>query len=227
VVVRQRKQDRFLLQREGLYYYWRRVPKSVEHLDDRAPLIRHSLKTDDLAEARAKRDLLEQADRMFWGALLTDADTAKALAGYQIARARAEALGFTYKPASEVANLPLDEILRRVSSISDPRTPVATETAALGGIEQPKVKVSEAFDVFCNEVRAADLAGKSEKQREQWKKVKKLAVTSFIAVVGDLAMIDITRDHGRQFYQHWVKRLAPTDGGKKKSVSLGKRRTGM
>ena len=66
-VVRQRQQDRFLLLRDGLYYYWRRVPKSVEHLDDRAPFIRHSLKTDDLAEARAKRDLLEQADRAFWG----------------------------------------------------------------------------------------------------------------------------------------------------------------
>jgi hypothetical protein len=88
----------------GLYYYWRRVPRSVEHLDDRAPFIRHSLKTDDLAEAGAKRDLLEQADRTFWGALLTGGDNAKALAAYQVARARAEALGFTYKPANEVAN---------------------------------------------------------------------------------------------------------------------------
>lgn len=102
-MVRQRKQDRFLLLRDGLYYYWRRVPRSVEHLDDRAPFIRQSLKTDDLAEARAKRDLLEQADREYWGALLTDGNTAKALAAYQVARARAEALGFTYKPANEVA----------------------------------------------------------------------------------------------------------------------------
>src|ERR1700738_4417619 len=70
------------------------------------------------------------------------------------------------------------DILRRISSISDLRTPVAVETAVLGGIEQPKVKVSEAFDIFCNEIRAAELAGKSEKQREQWKKVKKLAVSS-------------------------------------------------
>jgi hypothetical protein len=108
-----------------------------------------------------------------------------------VARARAEAMGFTYKPANEVANLPLDDILRRISSISDVRTPVAVETAVLGGIEQPKVKMSEAFDIFCNEIRAAELAGKSEKQREQWKKVKKLAVSSFIAVVGDLAMIDM------------------------------------
>jgi hypothetical protein len=48
----------------------------------------------------------------------------------------------------------------------------------------------------------------------------------YAAVVSDLAMIYITRNHARQFYQHWVKRLAPTDGGKKKSVSLGKRRMG-
>lgn len=225
-VVRQRQQDRFLLLRDGLYYYWRRVPRSVEHLDDRAPFIRHSLKTDDLAEARAKRDLLEQADRMFWGALLTGGDNANALAAYQVARARAEALGFTYKPANEVANLPFNDILRRMTAISDVRTPVAVETAILGGVEQPKVKVSDAFDIFCDEIRAAELAGKSEKQREQWKKVKKLAVTSFIAVVDDLAMTDITRDHARQFYQHWVKRLAPTDGSKKRSASLGKRRMG-
>jgi hypothetical protein len=81
-----------------------------------------------------------------------------------------------------------------MTAISDVRTPVAVETAILGGVEQPKIKVSDAFDIFCDEIRAAELAGKSEKQREQWKKVKKLAVTSFIAVVGDLAMIDITRE---------------------------------
>src|SRR5579862_689302 len=128
-----------------------------------------------------KRDLLEHADRAYWGALLTDGDDPKALAAYQVARARAEALGFTYKPANEVANLPFDDILRRMTTISDVRTPVAVETAILGGVEQPKIKVSDAFDIFCTEIRAAELAGKSEKQREQWKKVKKLAVTSFIA----------------------------------------------
>lgn len=54
-MVRQENQDRFLLLREGVYYYWRRVPKAVAHLDDRAPFIRQSLKTDDLAKARAAR----------------------------------------------------------------------------------------------------------------------------------------------------------------------------
>jgi hypothetical protein len=84
-VVRQQKQDRFLLLRDGLYYHWRRVPRSVEPMEGRAPFIRHSLKTDDLAETRAKRDLLERADRRYWGAPLTDGETPKALASYQVA----------------------------------------------------------------------------------------------------------------------------------------------
>lgn len=225
-MVRQQKQDRFLLIRDGVYYYWRRVPKAVEHLDERAPVIRHSLKTDDLAKARAKRDLLEKADEELWGSMLVGDDNIKALVAHQVARARAEALGFAYKPASEIATLPLDDLLRRVAAISDPRTPVAVETAVLGGVEQPKIKVTEAFTIFCDEIRAGELAGKSEKQRAQWKKVKKLAVTAFVAEAGDLPMVDITRDHGRQFYQQWVKKIAPKDGSKRMSASLGKRRMG-
>jgi hypothetical protein len=57
--------DRFLVQQSGIYYYWRRVPARFLPLDGRTAsgLIRASLKTDDLAEARAKRDMLEAADQ--------------------------------------------------------------------------------------------------------------------------------------------------------------------
>ncbi|WP_316168466.1 MULTISPECIES: hypothetical protein [unclassified Bradyrhizobium] len=30
----------------------------------------------------------------------------------------------------------------------------------LGGVDQPKVKVTDAFKIFCNEIRAAEIAGK-------------------------------------------------------------------
>jgi integrase len=226
-VVRQKKQDRFIVLRGGVFYYWRRVPKKVEHLDERAPFIRHSLGTDDIAIARSQRDLLEAANREMWASLLgTPGSSEQALAGYQAARNRAAALGFAYKPASEVAKEPLEDILRRIGSISDVRTPVAVEAAVLGGVEQPKVKVTEAFEIFCDEIRAAELAGKSDKQRKQWKKVKKLAVTTFVAVCGDLEMVEINRDHARQFYAHWTGKIAPKDGKNKKSASLGKRRMG-
>lgn len=226
-MVRQKKQDRFLVQREGVWYYWRRIPKAVDHLDERAPFIRLSLKTDDLAKARAQRDILEDADNTLWGSMLTSGGhNAGALAAHKVARLQAEALGFAYKPASEVAVLTVEEILRRTSAISEARANPAVEAAVLGGVDQPRVKVTEAFTIFCDEIRAADLAGKSDKQRKQWKKVKNVAVKAFVSVVDDLAMVDITRDHGRKFYQHWVKKLAPENGESRKSASLGKRRMG-
>ena len=46
---------RYLKNRDGVYQYVRRVPTSVADKDSRAPIIRISLKTNDLARAMTKR----------------------------------------------------------------------------------------------------------------------------------------------------------------------------
>jgi hypothetical protein len=71
-MLRNSGQDRFLVARNGVWYYWRRVPKTLVEIDTRAPVVRHSLKTDDLAKARAQRDILEKADNELWAAMLLD-----------------------------------------------------------------------------------------------------------------------------------------------------------
>ncbi|WP_244628495.1 DUF6538 domain-containing protein [Tardiphaga robiniae] len=227
-MVRQGNQDRSLLLRDGIYYYWRRVPKAVVHLDDRAPFIRQSLKTDDLAKARGQRDILEEADNSLWASMLGEGSKSEGAAtAHKLARARAEALGFSYRPASEIAQMPLEDIVQRFAAISRLRTPVAVETAIMGGVERPKVKVSEAFEVYCSEIAAVEIVGKSEEQKKAWKKVKQYAVDVFIEVVGeDLPMEDITRDHAQKMHNHFKKLIAPADGKNKKSASLGKRRMG-
>ncbi|MFY7809549.1 MAG: DUF6538 domain-containing protein, partial [Fimbriimonadaceae bacterium] len=58
--------DRFLQRRGDRWQYVRRVPASVAAQDQRAPVIRVSLKTHDLAVARVMRDALEQADHDLW-----------------------------------------------------------------------------------------------------------------------------------------------------------------
>lgn len=210
--------------RSGIYYYWRRVPKVVSHLDDRAPLIHKSLKTDDLAQARKMRDLLEEADDQLWGGLLSEGGAStQALAAHRSAQLRAEALGFAYKPASEVAQLPIQDIVRRFAAISDLRTPVAVEAAILGGVAQPEVTVTRAFEIYCDEIVASENAGKSTQQKEHWKAGKARTIDSFVEICGDLAMTDLTRDHGRQFYQHWLKLIVTEKGEHRRSPSLGNR----
>src|SRR5260370_7258026 len=71
-MLRKAGQDRFLVPRNGILYYWRRVPKTLVDIDRRPPFVRHSLKTDDLAKARSQRDILEKADNELWAAILLD-----------------------------------------------------------------------------------------------------------------------------------------------------------
>jgi integrase len=220
-------QDRFLVARNAIWYYWRRVPKALVEIDIRAPIVRHSLKTDDLAKARAQRDILEKADNELWAAMLLDGkDRPETLEAYKAAKLLSESLGFSYRPADELALRPIDDIVRRVAAIMDTRTPIALETAVLGGEKIPKIRVSEAFKIYCDEIVADEISGKSPAQRKQWEKVKRRAIDSFIAVVEDKAMTDITRDDGRAFHKHWLSKVAPKAGGPRKSASMGNRMIG-
>ena len=55
-MLRRSGQDRFLVPRNGILYYWRRVPRTLRKIDARAPIMRHSLKTDDLARPALQRN---------------------------------------------------------------------------------------------------------------------------------------------------------------------------
>ena len=80
------------------WHYKRKVPANVVDLDDRAPVVRLSLKTDDLAEARRKRDALELADNELWASFLVGSDAEVAVRRHKAAVRRAEAMGFGYRP---------------------------------------------------------------------------------------------------------------------------------
>jgi integrase len=226
-MLRQSKHDRFLVLRNRLLYYWRRVPKALRKIDTRAPIVRHSLRTDDLSKARAKRDILERADNELWAAMLLNGEgSAQAMEKYKAAKLLSEALGFSYRPADELARRPVEEIVERVTAIMGNGTPAVVSSAVMGGEQVPKVKVSEAFEIYCSEIVADEIAGKSLAQRKQWEKVKRRAINSFIAVIEDKAMTEITRDDGRAFHKHWLGKVAPKNGGPRKSASMGNRMLG-
>jgi hypothetical protein len=62
-MLRRSGQDRFLAPRNGILCYWRRVPRTLRKIDTRAPIMRHSLKTDDLARACLPPNL----EKLVWG----------------------------------------------------------------------------------------------------------------------------------------------------------------
>lgn len=212
-----RDRDRYLKCRRDRFYYHRRVPSDLARLDPRGT-IRIALKTPYIDVARAKRDQLERADNLYWQALRTGNREA-AFQRYQAAVERALALGFTYIPAPELAEAaPLPELLHRVETVSAPKdTPVAQ--AVLGHAPRPRLTVTEAFDIYVNEIEAPKLTTKSPAQYENWRAPKKRAVDHFIDVIGNIALEDITREHARTFYQWWLARVIPPEGSQAEPLS--------
>lgn len=221
--------DRFLTTRNGNYSYKRRMPLAVEHLDPRrGPHVRISLKTDDITMARRKRDMLEAADDALWASMLNDQPQDPARQRYEAALKRVEAMGFTFHVAEDLGqSAPVDDIFRRFEELLEGKPKHALATDLLGAVPVPRTTVSQAFDLYCDEIVADVLVGKSKVQKAQWKKVKRRAVNNFIALVSDKAMVDITRDDAMKVYRHWLARIVPKEEGVKPATpSSGNRDLG-
>lgn len=218
--------DRFIVERGGTFHYKRRVPADIADLDDRAPHVRLSLKTKDLAVARIKRDAFEAADDALWASLLTGDPAELAMKRYETAVSRAEAMGFSYRPVSQLAAGRIEEVVSRLEALADERSPPATALAVLGAQERPPVMFTAAFQRFLDELAPPLLVGKSEEQRRQWRKVIRRAINNFVEINGDMPIDDVEREHGLKIYDYWAARIAPKKGKPTHTASSGNRDLG-
>lgn len=219
--------DRYLSLRQGNYHYKRRVPVNIAHLDERAPHVRASLKTDDIAMARRKRDLLEAADDALWASLIVKGETDPARRRYEAAVKRVEALDFTFHGAAYFEEpAAFDDLMDRIRHVLQSGNEVQIAEPLLGAVDVPKMTVSKAFDLYCDEIVADELINKSQVQKDQWKKVKRRAVNNFIKLVSDKPMEEITIDDAKKVYRHWLNRIAPKEGSATAGASSGNRDLG-
>jgi len=237
---RTRDHDRHLRQRGGRWHYYRRVPKRFERFDDRGT-IRLALGTSSLETARIRRDELAEADDAFWAGMALAAaaedgegNARRALARrrYEAAMAAAMACGFRYRPVEQLTGEQhLEDVVRRLVALNDRGNAVVDEQpeqveALLGGVEEPRVTVSEALDIYFDEIAIDDQYGKSDAQVYQWRKVKRLSISYFIEQVGDLALVDITRDHALAYHRFWSDRVRGASGSKPVKPNTANRHIG-
>lgn len=209
-------QDRFLIMRGDYYHYKRRIPVNLIDVLKSGTHIRKALKTSDLVVARKRRDAIEAADNEYWSSLVLENEADKSLTRYKAAIRRAEVLGFEYRSSEQISQMSIDEIVARVTSVMG-RSPSTDEVAAvLGGETKPKTTVSDAFDLYLKEIAVAEVSGKSQKQKELWENTKRRAINTFIEVIEDKAIEDITRDDARKLYTYWLKKIVPSAPGEKR-----------
>jgi len=201
--------DRYLKARSGRFYYCRRVPTRFAHLDTRG-VIEETLGTDSLEQARRIRDALAEADEAHWRTLVLDGNADPVQARYEAAKARAKAMGISFKPLPElIREAPIGELVARMRPLADKTGADLKRTAdaVLGGAPEPVLTVTKALDEFLAKIAPGELAGKSPKQIEDYKKVKRRAVTNFVTRYGNKALWNITRDDALDFYDWWQSRI--------------------
>lgn len=171
-------------------------------------MIRRSLDTDDLAEARARRDAMETADAEHWERLSSGAATSDA---YQRAIDRARALRIEYRAAGDLAGeASIEELLRRIRLVAE-SPDRETFDAALGTAGEPLTTLDDAFGILETVIRKAAMARKSDLQRRKWRQLKLRAIANFKQAVGDIPLESIGRDEARRFYEFWLGRIVPED----------------
>ena len=224
-----RDADRYLLKRGKRWHYVRRVPEHVGQLDAR-DVVRASLKTLSLDVARIRRDNMEEADDLYWAALISGGGVSGpgAVKRYDAARARAVALGFTYRTAQSLGDdAPLGELVRRVEALEGGGQIVARDVeAVLGGAPVPKVPVTQALDDYFKHIAPVELKGKSDKQRRSFEKVKRRAIANFIKVVSDKPVDEISREDALKYYDWWRDRVTGTNGARALSGNSANRDIG-
>jgi len=218
--------DRYLQQKRGIWYYHRKVPKALRDVDGRAPLVRISLETRSIGEARPRRDAYEAADNQLWGAMLAGDDQVRARKIYEATVRRAEAMGFDYRPAAELAELPIGDLVERTRAIAAAGRTVEQQAALLGGETPPPLVLTAVYDLYVDEIATAELRTKSLQQRRKWINVKKRSVERFVEVVGDIEMNRISREHALKFWRYWQQRIAPKEGRASHTPSSGNRELG-
>ncbi len=195
------------LKKQGNYwYYQRRVPKHMSHLDQRK-LVRRSTKTKYLEKAISVAAEINRQTELYWEAL-ADGKSLDGNTTYEEAIKQARILGINYKTVHELADGKLVEIINRLELLEHQgligQKP-ATELV-LGAIERPDLKLEALAETYfqqCGDI----LSKKTSLQIRKWKNPRLKAVRNLIALIGNKPLQDITRNDALTFRNWWMDRV--------------------
>lgn len=192
-----------LTKRGRTYNIVRRVPTKYQGVDSRKQ-VWLNLHTDSETEAQRKAPEVWDHQVAVWQARLAGEGDDK-LAQLDAARELASIRGFKFMPASQVATLPVDQLLDRIEAIptvGNGQTQHQDAAALLGGVAPPKLNISDALEVYWT-LAKDKVFGKSDDQVRKWRNPRIKAIKNLISVIGDKALHDIEPDDTLDF-RDWL-----------------------
>ncbi|MCT4685205.1 MAG: integrase, partial [Roseicyclus sp.] len=196
-----------LMMRGKTWHLRRRVPARFASVEPRRE-VWVSLKTDSRQQAAKKAPAVWVSLVAGWEAQLAGRSE-DGVARLEAAKAIAASHGLSYKPARDLEDLPLEELLARVEVLQrrDGTVNAVAAPAVLGTVEVPSMTVSEALAEYWA-LTPDRVRGKSADQKRRWENPRKKAVRNFIDVVGDRPIAALTRADFLDFRSWWLERIA-------------------
>ncbi|MBB4952725.1 integrase [Agrobacterium vitis] len=190
-----------ITQRDGIYYYVRRVPTALARLDERG-IVRVSLRTDNWAAAVNAAVDAERNLEALWAAL-AKGESQSAWDRYKAAISRAQLEGFVYRSAAELYDAPLVDLVNQAKAVVGRGADKSARRALLGAEAPPAITLATLFEAY----ERATVPGQVQKrddQKRRWKVAREQAWKEFIDCVGgDIEFADLSRTHSRQ-YRDWL-----------------------
>lgn len=178
--------------RGSVYYLVKRVPREFAHLEPRA-VVRRSLKTGDVREARKRATLAQAAMLARWEAgLAADAEDPATEARAVAALRKAE--GIVPRSVDDLAAGPILQLIDRVEQVlaRDPQAShPAVAKAWLGGNADNDVGPISAL---CERLlaKAPDLThGMSREQKRRWRNPREKVLRDLVGRIGDKNILEI------------------------------------
>jgi len=199
------------LKRKGYWYLNRRVPRIYRALESRdVVLISTGIRISDDPFGVSARQAIAELD----GALIgrwqraASAGSVDPAERYEAAVAAVQVRGLGYQHISEVAELPVKELIERIGTIGDPTTePDSVLGAVLGTVERPQIRLSE-LRQNCEEIVSVSLKNKSPRQLKRWRTTRDRAVEIFTEVLeGDKTIAELTRKDVLKLRSHYQTRI--------------------
>ncbi len=210
---------RRLIKIDGIWHYRRRIPVRFRDVDPRR-FAKVSLETRDLSRAEKMKAAVERELESYWIALKRGgSESARERYIGAIERARLE--GFEFRPAAELVQDPVAELVARIErleelgaltlpSSGDVPAPTPAERQAFdalfGTAPRPELTLSSALEQF-EALTFHDVSSKSGDQIRKWRNVRIASLQNLIAQIGDKPITQVTRTDALAFRAWWQERV--------------------
>ncbi len=199
----------YVFKRGEIYYYRRRVPEYVMPYETKT-VVKISLGTRDEKEAMRKAAIYNDYIEDYWRSLIKADGNADPDSRYRATVKLAKAHGFAYKSVAEIAKSPLEDVVERVSAAHKSIEKPEIIASVLGGADKPQVLLSQCIEKYWP-ICSDRLTNKSVDQIRKWKNPRIAAINTFIDVVGDRPLSEITRRDILIYRQWWMERVKSGD----------------